>query len=95
MTSRTPLIVLAAAAGALCLAACETTDTYGAGASTSASSADSTPLKRACRPGDTAAGTRSGLACDSGSSTGTPAGSDANVKGAASTGAAPAVPGRE
>jgi hypothetical protein len=94
MTSRTSLIVLAAAAGALCLAACDTTDTYGAGASTSAS-ADSTPLKRACRPGDTPAGTRSGLACDPGSSTGTPAGSDANVKGAASTGATPAVPGRE
>ena len=91
MTSRHKLIAFAAAASlaAVSLAACET-DTYGASAGASTSSADQ--LKPACRPGDTEAGTRSGLACNPGSSTGTPTGSDANVKGAASTGSAPAVP---
>ena len=91
LTSRTPLIVLAAAAGALCLAGCETD--YGP-ASTTSANADQ-PLKRACRPGDTPAGTRSGLACDPGSSTGAPSGSDANVQGAGSAGSAPAVPGKD
>ena len=89
MTSRKTLIVLAAAAGALSLAACETD--YGPASAGRGYTADH-PLKRACRPGDTDAGTRSGLACTSGSSTGAPSGSDANVKGAGSAGSAPAVP---
>lgn len=90
MTPRKTLIMLAAAAGMLCLAGCETD--YGP-ASTSANRDADRPVNRACRPGDTAAGTRSGLTCDSGSSTGTPAGSDANVSGASTAGSAPAAPG--
>lgn len=92
MTSRKILIVLAAA-GALGLAACETE--YGPASSSTTTAGRDQSLKRACRPGDTAAGTRSGLACDSGSSTGTPSGNDANVQGAGSAGSAPAVPGKE
>jgi hypothetical protein len=90
MTSRKSLIVLAAAAGALCLAACETDyDTAPASTAAQRRAVNETP---ACRPGDTEAGTRSGLACTTGSGTGTPSGNDANVKGAGSAGSAPAVP---
>ena len=92
MSTPKTLVVLAAAAGALCLAACET-DGYSP--ASDAGHRRSTELNRACRPGDTPAGTRSGLSCDSGSSTGTPSGSDANVQGAGSAGSAPAVPGHD
>ena len=81
MTSKTFAFSLIALSAAALLSACETPDVRSA-------SADQ-PLKRACRPGPTAEGTRSGLACDTGSSTGAPSGTDANVQGAASTGSAP------
>ena len=84
MTSRGIALALTVLGAASLLAACETTDVRSA-------SADQ-PLKRACQPGPTPAGTRSGLACDTGSSTGAPSGSDANVEGAASTGSAAAQP---
>jgi hypothetical protein len=90
MTSHKSLIVLAAAAGALCLAACETD--YDAAPASTAAQRSAVDANRACRPGDTEAGTRSGLGCTSGSSTGTPSGNDANIKGAGSAGSAPAVP---
>lgn len=90
MTSSKTLIVLAAAAGSLCLAACQSD--YGP--ASAQARRDAVDVNRACRPGDTPAGTRSGLACDAGSSTGTPSGNDANVNGAASAGSAPAVPDR-
>ncbi len=89
MLSFKSLIVIGVAAGGLSLAACGTD--YGPASADAGYSADH-PLNRACRPGDTPAGTRSGLACDTGSSTGAPSGSDANVKGAASAGSAPAAP---
>lgn len=90
MTSRKSLFVLALAAAGLCLAACET-DNSTAPASTAAQRR-AVSENPACRPGDTPAGTRSGLACTSGSTTGTPSGNDANIKGAGSAGSAPAVP---
>jgi hypothetical protein len=88
MTSSKTMIVLVAAAGSMCLAACET----GYGPASTAARRDATDVNRACRPGNTPAGTRSGLTCDPGSSTGTPSGNDANVQGAGSAGSAPAVP---
>jgi hypothetical protein len=73
---------LAVFAAAAALGGCETYDnggtTYGASYENSA-----------CAPGPTPEGTRSGLACTTGSSTGTPAGSDVNVQGAATTGSVP------
>ena len=90
MTSSKILIVLAAAAGSLCLAACESD--YGP--ASAAARRDAVDVNRACRPGDTPAGTRSGLKCDPGSSTGAPQGNDANVNGAGSAGSAPAIPDR-
>jgi len=85
MTIRHNLIILgAAASAALSLAACQSD--YG-----QASTAADRPLNRDCRPGDTAAGTRSGEACTPGSSTASGR-SDANVEGAASAGSAPAAP---
>ncbi|MDB5458894.1 MAG: hypothetical protein JWO72_635 [Caulobacteraceae bacterium] len=73
---------LAVFAAAAALAACETSD---AGGTTHSALFDNS----ACEPGPTPEGTRSGLACTTGSSTGTPSGSDVNVQGAATTGSAP------
>jgi len=80
MKSKSLAIIFAALGAAALLSACESDDVH-------AASADR-PLNRACRPGPTPEGTRSGLACDPGSSTGSPSGSDANIQGAASTGSA-------
>lgn len=89
MTSIRTLIALTAVGGALCLAACET-DSYGP--ASDAAHRRAVDYNPACRPGNTPEGTRSGLGCDSGSSTGAPSGNDANVNGAGSAGSAPAVP---
>jgi hypothetical protein len=90
MTSSKTLIILAAATGALCLAACASD--YGP--ASAAAQRRAVDVNRACRPGNTPAGTRSGLTCDTGSSTGAPSGNDANVSGAGSAGSAPALPDR-
>lgn len=89
MTLPRTALILTAVAGSLALAACETDNT---GPASARAERRAVSENRACRPGDTEAGTRSGLQCDAGSSTGTPTGNDANVKGAASGGSAPAVP---
>ena len=92
MTLRKTALVLTLLAGSFAVAACETD--YDAGPASTRAERRAVSETRACRPGDTEAGTRSGLRCDAGSSTGAPAGNDANVRGAASTGSAPAVPGQ-
>ena len=82
MNTRPILISLSALAAAMALSACESD--YGHASA-------GRELNRDCRPGDTAAGTRSGEQCTSGSSTAAGCG-DANVSGAGSAGSAPAQP---
>jgi len=79
MTKQSTLIVLAAAA-AFAISACETTtDVSPAGAS---AALENQRVNPDCRPGNTPAGTVSGLHCTPGSNTGQLAGIDSNVEGA-------------
>jgi hypothetical protein len=93
MTIQSTLIALAAAGAAFGLAAC--------GSATDASPASATvalethqALNPDCRPGDTPAGTASGLRCTTGSVTGQWPGIDANVEGASTHGQSIAPPRR-
>jgi hypothetical protein len=88
MTKLTTLAITAC--GAILLAACTTSaDVKPAGAG-----ADRQALNPDCRPGNTPAGTASGLRCTTGSNTGEWPGLDANVEGASTYGQTIAPPAR-
>jgi hypothetical protein len=88
MTKLTTLAIMACAA--ILLSACNTsTDLTPAGAG-----ADRQIVNPDCRPGNTPAGTASGLRCNTGSNTGEWPGIDANVEGASTHGQSIAPPVR-
>ena len=93
MTNPSALIVLAAVGAAFGLTAYESaTDASPAGAT--AARETQRIVNPGCRPGDTPAGTVSGLRCTPGSDTRQWPGIDANVEGAATQGQAIAPPRR-
>jgi hypothetical protein len=92
MTTLSPVTALAAAAAAFGLSACQS-----AGDVTPASVAalpENQKVNPDCRPGDTPAGTVSGLRCTPGSETAQPPGIDSNVEGASTQGQSIAPPER-
>lgn len=89
MINRPILLTIATALAAGALAACDTTtDTSPA----SASNPDYQKVNPDCRPGNTPAGTASGLHCTPGSDTGQQPGIDSNVSGASTQGQAVSPP---
>lgn len=93
MTTPSTLIALAAAGVAFGITAYESA-TDASPASATATRETQQILNPDCRPGDTPAGTVSGLRCTSGSVTAQWPGIDANVEGAASYGQSIAPPRR-
>ena len=93
MTNRSTLISLVAAGAAFGLVACESTTDVSPASATTARETQRV-VNPDCRPGDTPAGTVSGLLCTPGSDTGQWPGIDANVQGAATLGQSISPPER-